>query len=85
MRLLVAFRLWLFASSAFPVSLRQVAFVLLHPFVANPPAVFSSLQRLAHPFFHHRLFEHDLLVFSSMLAGHAGDLENDAGDVDGLV
>ena len=32
MRLLVAFRLWLFASSAFPVPLRQVAFWLLRLF-----------------------------------------------------
>ena len=28
---------------------------------------------------------HDLLVMLGMLVGHAGDVENDAGDVDGLV
>ena len=28
---------------------------------------------------------HDLLVMLGMLVGHAGDVENDAGDVGGLV
>ena len=28
------------------------------------------------------LFTHDLLVMLGMLVGHAGDVENDAGDVD---
>ena len=28
---------------------------------------------------------HDLLVMLGMLVGHAGDVENDAGDVDELV
>ena len=32
-----------------------------------------------------RLCYHDLLVMLGMLAGHAGDVENDAGDVDWLV
>ena len=31
------------------------------------------------------LFTHDLLEMLGMLVGHAGDVENDAGDVGGLV
>ena len=38
----------------------------------NPPAIFWILLP-------------DLLVMLGMLVGHAGDVENDAGDVDGLV
>ena len=32
-----------------------------------------------------RYFFDDLLVMLGMLVGHAGDVENDAGDVDELV
>ena len=39
----------------------------------NPPATFLDF------------VTHDLLVMLGMLVGHAGDVENDAGDVDGLV
>ena len=42
-----------------------------HP--VNPPATFLDL------------VSHDLLVMLGMLVGHAGDVENDAGDVDELV
>ena len=39
----------------------------------NPPATFLDF------------VTHDLLVMLGMLVGHAGDVENDAGDVDELV
>ena len=39
----------------------------------NPPATFLDL------------VSHDLLVMLGMLVGHAGDVEHDAGDVDGLA
>ena len=38
----------------------------------NPPATFLDF------------VTHDLLVMLGMLVGHAGDVENDAGDVDEL-
>ena len=39
----------------------------------NPPATFLNF------------VTHDLLVMLGMLVGHAGDVENDVGDVDELV
>ena len=43
------------------------------------PLLFRLLQKLIAPLFD------DLLVMLGMLVGHAGDVENNAGDVDGLV
>ena len=41
--------------------------------IVNPPATFLDF------------VTHDLLVMLGMLVRHAGDVENDAGDVDELV
>ena len=57
-------------------------FYLNHHFFdpVNPPApCFFSF------FFFLDCVAHELLVMLGMLVGHAGDVENDAGDVDGLV
>ena len=53
MRLLVAFWLWLFASSAFPVPLRQVAFWLLRLFAGLCYAAFGGFG-----------FSHPILAFA---------------------
>ena len=37
------------------------------------------------PHFYRGMREANLLVMLGMLAGHAGDVENDADDVDGLA
>ena len=37
------------------------------------------------PHFYHEMREANLLVMLGMLAGHAGDVENDADDVDRLA
>ena len=51
--------------------------------------ILGVLQELVCPYlnphFYHEMREANLLVMLGMLAGHAGDVENDADDVDGLA
>ena len=52
------------------------------PFYLKPVFVFRARQPSSYFL---GFFTHNLLVMLGMLVGLAGDVENDAGDVDGLV
>ena len=62
---------------------RMLTLDVLPKFCQKPHIIFLTLST------RQLLFEecvtHDLWVMLGMLVGHAGDVENDAGDVDGLV
>ena len=56
----------------------------LGPVYSLPKYCFKPFRKL-NPHFYHEMREANLLVMLAMLAGHAGDVENDADDVDGLA
>ena len=58
---------------------------LLFRFLAPNVSIIWGGAAAPAPHFYHEMREANLLVMLGMLAGHAGDVENDADDVDGRV